>query len=482
MKFSNQYLSLGEQFFQQNNPTPVKNPDLFLFNSDLAKQLQFSKQELEDTKNLALIFSGNSIHSSSTPISLVYAGHQFGHFSPQLGDGRAHLLGELCDSQGQLWEIQLKGSGPSRYSRNGDGRCGLGPALREYIMSEALFAMNVPTTRTLAVVKTGEPVYRESVLEGAIVTRVARSHLRVGSFQYFASQGDVASIKILADKAISSLFSEHVGKPNQYVKLIESAIDKHIQLIVEWLRIGFIHGVMNTDNALISGDTIDYGPCAMMGVYDPNTVFSSIDRHGRYAFMQQPNIAQWNMTRFAECLLPLIDEDADAAIEIVKPLIDVMAVKFKTAYYEMYGKKLGLERVGDTEIELIQELLSLLEQHQLDYTISFNALSESLENDSLVKELKDLSQWIEKWKTSLKKQGRDTEQVIVLMRQNNPVVIPRNHHVESILQQCELLNSPEPALHFLKALRSPYKSVDETQFYQDPAKDSDQHYQTFCGT
>lgn len=482
MKFSNYYLSLGEQFYHKNNPTHVKHPELFLFNTSLAKKLQLSKQELKSPQNLANIFSGNSIPCSSTPISLVYAGHQFGHFSPQLGDGRAHLLGELTDKDEMLWEIQLKGSGPSRFSRNGDGRCGLGPALREYIMSEALHAMRIPTTRTLAVVKTGEPVYRESILEGAVVTRVARSHIRVGSFQYFAAQGDVTSLKLLADMAIQRHFSELLDQPNIYLALLKKVIIKHINLIVEWLRVGFIHGVMNTDNALISGDTIDYGPCAMMGVYDPDTVFSSIDRQGRYAFIQQPNIAQWNMTRFAECLLPLINDDTDTAIDDVKPLIESMAPQFKQSYFQMYAEKLGFSSVSEAEIELIQQLLTIMQQQSLDYTITFNALAQVINSGTVPKEIAPLSSWVIDWQILLKQNEDDIDAALQLMQHSNPIVIPRNHHVESILQQCELLNSSEPALHFLKAIKSPYKKVAETEFYQDTSQTTDEHYQTFCGT
>ena len=329
MNFSNSYASLDEIFYERTRPIPVKNPQLFLWNSDLAEQLMIPNDLKRDPVALAQAFSGNSSMPGSDPVATVYAGHQFGSFVYQLGDGRAHLLGEVLDQSGQRWDIQLKGSGRTSFSRGGDGRCALGPAVREFIMSEAMNALGVPTTRCLAVVTTGEPVFRETPLPGAVVTRVASSHLRIGTFQFFAARGDHQALKILCNYTINRHYPELQKEgQNPYVSLIDKVIEKQIQLVVEWMRVGFIHGVMNTDNTSLSGETIDYGPCAMMGIYDPKTVYSSIDMMGRYAFGNQPDILHWNLARFAECLLPLINADENKAVEQVRPLIATFSRPF----------------------------------------------------------------------------------------------------------------------------------------------------------
>ena len=420
----------------------------------------------------------------SEPIATAYAGHQFGHFVPQLGDGRAHLLGEVLDQFGQRLDIQLKGSGPTIYSRGGDGRCAVGPAVREFIMSEAMNALGVPTTRCLAVVTTGEPVFRESVLPGAIVTRVASSHLRIGTFQFIAARGDHQALKTLCDYTIERHYPELKEEgSNQYLGLIDKVIARQIQLVVEWMRVGFIHGVMNTDNTSLSGETIDYGPCAMMGNYDPQTVYSSIDTMGRYAFGHQPEIAQWNITRFAECLLPLINADTKNAIDQVGPIITGYPDRFKQAYIEMIGKKFGLASFQQEDQKLLFSILNRLEERRLDYTITFDLLTKSLTSEAVVSQVKnELGESFDLWQKRLSEQRSRSREVQDLMRQHNPVVIPRNHHIEAVIQACEQTGKATLAENFLQVLRSPYEELAETPLYQDPPGDGDENYQTFCGT
>ncbi len=484
MKFENTYSRLSEEFYHKNNPTPVKNPKLFLWNAKLAEQLQIPMELSRDPVALAQAFSGNQLLPGSDPLSMAYAGHQFGHFVPQLGDGRAHLLGEALDKSGKKWDIQLKGSGRNAFSRNGDGRCALGPAIREFIMSEAMNALGIATTRSLAVVATGETVHRETPLPGAIVTRVASSHLRVGNFQYFYARNNTQAIKTLCDFAIQRHYPNCLeDNTDPYIMLLDNIIEKQIELIVQWLRVGFIHGVMNTDNMAISGETIDYGPCAMMGIYDPQTVYSSIDAHGRYAFMQQPDIAQWNLARLAECLLPLIDSDNNTAIDKLQPLIQNFPNRFNQAYTDMMAKKIGISAIEPDDKNLITSLLDTLKTEELDYTISFNKLTQSLSSDENSNDKSEvLKGWSDVWKQRLKKQGISNQQAQKLMAQHNPVVIPRNHHMEAALQQCQQANSPVAAEKFLQALQSPYQLLSHTSEYQDQAKDRDKSYQTFCGT
>lgn len=514
MNFSNSYFDLGDSFYEEIQPTGVNAPQLFLWNGYLAEQLLFPEALSEDTDGLAQTFSGNQLLKGSVPIAMAYAGHQFGHFSPQLGDGRAHLIGELVDRNNQNWDIQLKGSGRTSFSRGGDGRCALGPAVREFIMSEAMFALGVPTTRCLSVVTTGEDVYRETPLPGAVVTRVAASHIRVGSFQYFAARGDQASLRTLCDYTIRRHYPEIIQimgesstqgaeaeagleKPNKYYLLLDKAIEKQIDLVVSWMRVGFIHGVMNTDNTAISGETIDYGPCAMMGIYDPQTVFSSIDRNSRYAFANQPDIAHWNMTRFAECLLPLVDKDGneERALKTLQPLIVNFADRFKTKYMKMMGNKLGFEQVGSDEEHLVETLLELMLQKKMDYTITFNNLSKAIEKRSLQTEPEtgtkteqeielnnELGEWFGDWENQLSKHSLSLKQIITLMRTNNPVVIPRNHHVEAVLKSSLETGNAEAAKQFLKVLASPYKEISQTAQYQDRAVEDETCYKTFCGT
>lgn len=485
MDFTNTYLTLGERFYQKSQPTPVESPQLFLWNGQLAKQLRIPYTLQEDSETLAQFFCGNQMIDGAEPIATAYAGHQFGHFNPQLGDGRAHLLGELTDDVGKGWDIQLKGSGPSAFSRSGDGRCAIGPAVREFIMSEAMKALGVPTTQCLAVVTTGESVFRQRALPGAVVTRVASSHIRVGNFQYFSARGDIESLKALCEYSIERHYP-HINEQegNRYILLLDNVIEKQIQLMVEWMRVGFIHGVMNTDNTAISGETIDYGPCAMMGIYHPQTVYSSIDRDGRYAFGNQPNIAHWNMARFAECLLQLSDKDDQDFLEQVQSKINAFPDRFEKVYMRMMANKFGITECQDGDDELILSLLEQLNQQKMDYTISFDLLTKSLTSDSVSEKIKaelgELS--FDQWRARLDQQNVSVDDIHNLMRRNNPAVIPRNHHIEAVIKACEDTGSAHSAEALLNVLRCPYDETEKTRQYQKPSEDNDKYYQTFCGT
>ncbi|PCH97522.1 MAG: hypothetical protein COB83_02140 [Gammaproteobacteria bacterium] len=547
MKFNNTYISLGMKFYQRVLPKKIPAPKLLLWNNDLADNLGIDDKLQNDQGLLSQYFSGNELPEGAESIALAYSGHQFGHFNPQLGDGRAHLLGEIVDQNNVRRDIQLKGSGQTTFSRRGDGKCALAPALREYIMSEAMFALGVPTSRCLAVVSTGEVINRGLAKAGAVVTRVANSHIRVGTFQYFAVRGDTASLKSLLDYSIERHFPE-INKPEinkseineseintpvfsqqqRILQFLESAINKQITLIIQWLRVGFIHGVMNTDNTVICGETIDFGPCAMMGKYDEKAVFSSIDEYGRYAFGNQGDIAQWNMARLADCLLSLLvecnhdfndesskKEHEQQALEKIEAIVHQYKGKFDTAYYAMYSNKIGLHVTGvnvssSTNKAVVDDLLSIMQNQGLDYTKTFHRLTQSLTNLSLANELKiELGEWYQVWLLALEKnilEELELEKPVtsaevnklakaqVLMKQNNPVVIPRNHHVELILARCEAVMVDE-AQHmtvdstinvivgdFLRVLRSPYHEIDSTKNYQDVPEDADKYYQTFCGT
>jgi len=484
MNFSNSYASLDEVFYERTRPTPVQDPQLFLWNSSLAERLMIPNELKHDSVALAHAFSGNSNIPGSESVATVYAGHQFGSFVPQLGDGRAHLLGEVLDQLGQRWDIQLKGSGRTSFSRGGDGRCALGPAVREFIMSEAMKALGIPTTCCLAVVTTGEPVFRETPLPGAVVTRVASSHLRIGTFEFFAARGDHQALKTLCSYTIERHYPElqEEGR-NPYILLINKVIERQIQLVVEWMRVGFIHGVMNTDNTSLSGETIDYGPCAMMGIYDPQTVYSSIDRMGRYAFGNQPDILQWNLARFAECLLSLINADRTKAVDQVGPVIAEFPDRFEKEYMKMMGKKLGLTLIKQEDQKLIVSVLNRLKDRRLDYTVTFDLLTKSLMSEAAASQMnKELGECFDLWQKRLSEQPAVSQKVQELMRQHNPVVIPRNHHVEKVIQACEQTGKATLAEKFLQVLRSPYEELAETSEYQDPPSDGDENYKTFCGT
>ena len=483
MNFANTYTELDDVFFQRTRPVPVQGPQLFLWNSALSEQLMIPNTLGTEPAALAQVFSGNQTIPESAPMATVYAGHQFGNFVPRLGDGRAHLLGEVLDRSGKRWDIQLKGSGPTAFSRGGDGRCAIGPAIRELVMSEAMHALGVPTTRCLAVVTTGETVFREKLRPGAVVTRVASSHMRIGTFEYFAARRDLQSLKTLCDYAISRHDPELEEEENRYVLFLEKVMDRQVQLVVEWMRVGFIHGVMNTDNTTISGETIDYGPCAMMGIYDPETVYSSIDTTGRYAFGNQPRVLHWNLARLAESLLPVINADPDKAAALAEPVVAAFPEKFHNAYVKMLGEKLGFAADKATDENLIFSLLNRLRDRKLDYTVTFDRLTRSLVSEADASRMKDaLGEIYDLWRQRLSRQNADVREIQKSMRQNNPVVIPRNHHMEAVIAECEKTGEAASAEKFLHVLRSPYEALEQTPGYQDPPSDNDKDYKTFCGT
>ena len=485
MELSNTFAELPGAFYERIRPTGVEQPRLLLFNEDLARELGFDDELAQDQQALARCFSGNELLPGSEPLAMAYAGHQFGHFVPSLGDGRAHLLGELVDRQGRRRDLQLKGSGRTSFSRGGDGRCALGPAIREFVMSEAMHALGVPTTRCLAVVTTGEQVYREEPLPGAVVARVAASHLRVGTFEYFAARRNLDALRTLCDFAVARHDPDLAAAPDEErpVALLERVMERQIRLVVEWMRVGFIHGVMNTDNTAISGETIDYGPCAMISAYDPRTVFSSIDMHGRYAFGNQPGIAAWNLARLALCLLPLVDSGRQAAAQRLDELLGSYEARFEAAWLAMMGRKIGLPDMCPGDGQLVTSLLERMEQRGLDYTQTFGLLTRAAGSEQAAREQEpDLGSWVHAWRTRLADQASSPEQAQALMRQHNPLVIPRNHHVEAVIARCSGTLEAAPAEHLLGVLRSPYEELPTTAQYQDPPADGDRNYKTFCGT
>jgi uncharacterized protein YdiU (UPF0061 family) len=477
--FDNTYSRLPKVMSSQLTPIPVENPKLTIFNHGFSKELGLDFSSLNNNQ-IASIFSGNLLPKESKCIAQAYAGHQFGYFT-MLGDGRAILIGEHLSKNNKRFDIQFKGSGKTPYSRNGDGRAALGPMLREYIVSEAMHSLGIPTTRSLAVVKTGENVIRETPLPGAILTRVAASHIRVGTFQYVTATEDEKNLKTLFDYTIDRHYPKIKDSKTPAIDLLKIVMEKQIKLVVDWMRVGFIHGVMNTDNMAISGETIDYGPCAFMDAYDPETVFSSIDHNGRYAYFNQPGITKWNLARFAETLLPLIDKNKDKAIKIVTEIINNFGEIYKKNWLEMMKKKLGLIGEKDNNEKLINDLLSLLHEQKADYTNTFCSLmNEDVQNDKIFNN-KEFIDWHQKWKECLAKNNNSTEESLKLMRSVNPIVIPRNHKVEEVLEAANK-DDLNPFHDFLKVLEKPYENQSKTNNYQSPAPPSEKKYQTFCGT
>ena len=477
--FDNTYSRLPKVMSSQLTPIPVENPKLTIFNHGFSKELGLDFSSLNNNQ-IASIFSGNLLPKESKCIAQAYAGHQFGYFT-MLGDGRAILIGEHLSKNNKRFDIQFKGSGKTPYSRNGDGRAALGPMLREYIVSEAMHSLGIPTTRSLAVVKTGENVIRETPLPGAILTRVAASHIRVGTFQYVTATEDEKNLKTLFDYTIDRHYPKIKDSKTPAIDLLKIVMEKQIKLVVDWMRVGFIHGVMNTDNMAISGETIDYGPCAFMDAYDPETVFSSIDHNGRYAYFNQPGITKWNLARFAETLLPLIDKNKDKAIKITTEIINNFGEIYKKNWLEMMKKKLGLIGEKDNNEKLINDLLSLLHEQKADYTNTFCSLmNEDVQNDKIFNN-KEFIDWHQKWKECLAKNNNSTEESLKLMRSVNPIVIPRNHKVEEVLEAANK-DDLNPFHDFLKVLEKPYENQSKTNNYQSPAPTSEKKYQTFCGT
>ncbi|MBT2721899.1 YdiU family protein [Bacillus sp. ISL-46] len=476
----NSYARLPESFFTSTDPTPVRSPKLIILNNRLATSLGLNIQELESENGVAVL-AGNRIPDGAMPLAQAYAGHQFGHFT-KLGDGRAILLGEQITPKGERFDIQLKGPGRTPYSRGGDGRAGLGPMLREYIISEAMDALGIPTTRSLAVVTTGEAVLRETALPGAILTRVAASHLRVGTFQYVAKWGTVEELQVLADYTLKRHYPHVDTDERRYLSLLQEVIKRQAALVAKWQLVGFIHGVMNTDNMTISGETIDYGPCAFMDTYDPATVFSSIDRQGRYAYGNQPYIAGWNLARLAETLLPLLHDNQEQAVQLAQDEISHFMELFQGNWLAGMRAKLGIFNEEEQDESLVDNLLTMMQKYKVDYTNTFRALTFDKPEDTVLVETSEFKQWYEQWQARLNRQQESKDSSHQLMRNSNPAVIPRNHRVEAALDAAVNQEDYSVMERLLNVLSSPYAHSPEQAEYCTLPEQSTQPYQTFCGT
>ncbi|ARF17453.1 protein adenylyltransferase SelO [Sporosarcina ureae] len=470
------YCELPEVFYTVVEPNTVSSPQLVVTNDELAVSLGLDEKHLHSEEAIA-VFAGNKKLEGIEPIAQAYAGHQFGNFT-MLGDGRAMLLGEHLTPEGYRVDVQLKGSGRTPYSRGGDGRAALGPMLREYLISEAMHGLNIPTTRSLAVTVTGEPVLRETALTGAVLTRVASSHLRVGTFQYAAARQVVEDLRALADYTITRHFPGVESESQPYVFLLEQVIKRQASLIASWQLTGFIHGVMNTDNMAISGETIDYGPCAFMDRYDPQTVFSSIDVQGRYSYRNQPGIAEWNLTRFAETLLPLLHEEQAEAVKLAEGKLSDFATIYGLEWLAGMRSKLGLFNEEEADETLVNDLLTVMKSHQADYTNTFRSLTLG-QQEEWFDEL-DFLEWKERWVDRLQRQKEDAQSVEALMKQHNPSIIPRNHRVEEVLQAAET-GDLHPFMKLLEVLENPYAYTAEQEEYVSPPEDGTT-FQTYCGT
>jgi len=486
--FQNTYSALPANFFARVAPTPVVSPRLIKLNRPLALELGLDPDRLDSPEG-AEILSGKRIPEGADPIAMAYAGHQFGQFVPQLGDGRAILLGEVMDAHGVRRDIQLKGSGPTPFSRRGDGRAALGPVLREYLVSEAMAALGIPTTRSLAAVMTGESVLRETALPGAVLTRVASSHIRVGTFQYFAARGDTEGLRHLADHVIARHYPEAAAAMRPYHALLDGVIFRQADLVARWLLVGFIHGVMNTDNTSISGETIDYGPCAFMDHYDPAMVFSSIDEMGRYAYANQPRIALWNLTRLAECLLPLFSEEQEKAISEAQEALGNFAEVFNTAYQAGLRSKLGLFTTHDGDQALAQDLLDAMAKNKADFTLTFRRLGEAAlgpDHDSAFRQLfadpGAVDEWLSRWRPRAAAEPQDPATRKTAMRSVNPAFIPRNHLIEAVIEAAVSGDDFAPFEELLTVLAKPYEDQPAFARYTEAPEPHQRVLQTFCGT
>ena len=487
-RFDNTYAALPERFHARLDPTPVAAPRLVRVNVALAERLGLDPDALASPEGVQEL-AGNLVPDGAFPIAAAYAGHQFGHFVPQLGDGRAILLGEVIDIDGIRRDIQLKGSGPTPFSRRGDGRAALGPVLREYIVSEAMAALGIPTTRSLAVTVTGESVMRETVLPGAVLTRVASSHIRVGTFQYFAARGDTEDVKRLADHAIARHYPQAAQAERPYHALLEGVVTRQAELVARWLQVGFIHGVMNTDNTSISGETIDYGPCAFMDHYDPAAVFSSIDEQGRYAYANQPRIALWNLTRLAECLLPLFSDDKDKAIEEAQSVLAEFPGKFTAAYQSGLRQKIGLFTARDGDEALVQDLLDAMAKNNADFTLTFRRLSAAAEDAARDQDVRALfadpvayDEWVVRWRQRTGEEPQTPTERAGVMRTVNPAFIPRNHRIEAVIQAAVARDDYAPFEELIAVLAKPYEEQPAFADYANPPEPHQRVLQTFCGT
>lgn len=479
--FDNSYARLPHNLYTRQEPVPVRDPELVVLNEPLAASIGLDPAALSGREG-AEIFAGNKVPEGAEPLAQAYAGHQFGHFT-MLGDGRAVLLGEQITPDGDRLDVQLKGSGRTPYSRGGDGRAALGPMLREYIISEAMHALGIPTSRSLAVVTTGEPVFRDTKLEGAILTRVAASHLRVGTFQYAAVYGTQEDLRALADYAISRHYPEITNiAGNPYLNLLKEAARRQAMLISKWQLVGFIHGVMNTDNMTISGETIDYGPCAFMDTFHTSTVFSSIDYQGRYAYGRQPEIGAWNLARLAEALLPLFHQEEEQAIRLAEEVITDYTVQFHEGWLSGMRAKLGLYNQEPEDEALIRRLLSSMQKHQADYTNTFRALTLGRPDDNELFGSREFEAWVKDWEERKGRQPETAESSLKLMKRSNPAVIPRNHQVEEVLEAAVNQGSLMPLNKLLRVLSRPYDYEADHEAYCEPAKADSGPYRTFCGT
>ena len=481
IKLNNTYLNLPEIFYSRQKPSEVPSSEIVILNNDLAEDLGLDLAFLE-SKTGAEFLSGNKILKDTHPIAQAYGGHQFGYFT-MLGDGRAVLLGEYTDKRGRIYDLTLKGSGQTVYSRGGDGKAALGPMLREYIISEAMKGLNIPTTRALSVVSTGEWIYRErGRQQGAVLARIANSHLRVGTFQFAAKWCTLDDLKALADYALNRHYRDIPENVNPYEYLLKETIKKQASLIAKWQLVGFIHGVMNTDNMAISGESIDYGPCAFMDTYDPDTVFSSIDREGRYAYKNQPEMAAWNLARFAETLLPLLSDNHEEAVKIAQEAINEFGAEYHYYWYAGMRKKLGLFTAEEDDEALISELLKLMEKYKSDYTNTFLYLTLNDLSKIDIFEEEEFKIWHKKWRERLARKDQDFNDSIKLMKENNPTVIPRNLLVEDALNNAEENNDLSKFMQLLEAVKNPFNYEDIKWQYTEPPKHTGCAFKTYCGT
>ena len=481
MKLSNSYIGLPEEFYQVVNPTPVKNPRTLIFNEDLADSLGIKLKD-EEVSNF---FSGNGLPKDSVPIALNYAGHQFGNFVQQLGDGRAVLLGEINTKDG-TYDLQLKGSGKTMFSRQGDGRSALGPVIREYILSEAMHYLGVPTSRGLAAIATGEDVVRETFEPGGVLTRIAKSHLRVGTFEYFASRQQLNDVKMLADFAIQRHYPEIRETEKHYLELLKRVASNQSKLVSKWMSVGFVHGVMNTDNFTISGETIDYGPCAFLDEYHPGKVFSSIDQNGRYAFGNQPSIASWNLASLAGCLIAFIDKDSDKANELATEVLDNFSKETNQRILNLMCEKIGLNGGKKENQTLLRNFLKIMMDNEADYTITFRNLSKVLFEDSdeffnQFAEKKEINAWLNNWEQALKKEHKDLSNLTENLNRINPVYIPRNHQVQLAIDLA-YENDFSKMLEMIDVFKNPFKEVSEYVSYSQAPLEKEKIRRTFCGT
>ncbi len=485
--FDNTYSRLPERFFAKVAPTPVAAPRLIRVNAGLAGQLGIDPEWLMSAEGVAML-AGNRLPTGAEPIATAYAGHQFGSFVSQLGDGRAILLGEVVGRDGLRRDIQLKGSGPTPFSRRGDGRAALGPVLREYVVSEAMAALGIPTTRALAAVSTGEKVVRETLLPGGVITRVAASHIRVGTFEYFAARGDSEGVRLLADHVLARHYPAAAGSARPCRALLDAVIRAQAELVARWLSVGFIHGVMNTDNTSVAGETIDYGPCAFMDQYDPATVYSAIDRNGRYAYGNQPTIAHWNLTRLAECFLPILGDNEAEAMEQAEEALEAFPSLFAAAHRTGLARKLGFSTEEPGDEVLSQDLLKLMAENRADFTLTFRGLSEATGAESesgmrrMFTDAAGFDQWLARWRARLAQEQVDPQARRAQMKATNPAFVPRNHRMEAVIRAAVDREDFGPFEEFLTVLENPYEDQPRFAAYAQPPEEHEVVRQTFCGT